>query len=50
MKLQDAFPYELVFDRLARQPSSHPPEPHEKLETCEHYMINLVTTLHKADN
>ena len=39
-------PYELVFGKLARQPSSEPLLPHEKLETYDDYLINLITKLH----
>ncbi|XP_033222810.1 uncharacterized protein K02A2.6-like [Belonocnema kinseyi] len=40
-------PYELVFGKISRQPSSEPPPPHEKLETYDDYTIKLVTRLHE---
>ena len=39
-------PYELVFGKLARQPSSEPLLSHEKLETYDYYLINLIRKLH----
>lgn len=39
-------PYELVSGRLARQPSSDPPLPHERLEIYGDCLMNLVTKLH----
>ena len=38
--------YELVFGKLARQPSSEPLLAHEKLEAYGDYLINLITKLH----
>ena len=40
-------PYELVFGKLARQPSSEPLPEHEWLETYDDYLIKLVTRLHE---
>ena len=40
-------PYELVFSKLARQPSSEPLPEDEKLETYDDYLIKLVTRLHE---
>ena len=40
-------PYELVFGKLARQPSSEPLPEHEKLETYDDYLIKLITRLHE---
>ena len=40
-------PYELVFSKLARLPSSIPRSEHEKLETYYIYMTKLITKLHQ---
>ena len=40
-------PYELVFRKLGRKPSSKPLPEHEKLETYDDYSIKLVTRLHE---
>ena len=40
-------PYELVFGKLARQPSSEPLPEHKKLETYDDYLIKLVTRIHE---
>ena len=40
-------PYELVFGKLAREPSSEPLSQQEKLQTYDDYLINFVTELHK---
>ena len=37
----------MVFDKLAREPSSEPLSQQEKLQTYDDYLINLVTQLHK---
>ena len=39
-------PYELVFGKLAREPSSESLSQNEKLQTYDDYLINLVTQLH----
>ena len=38
-------PYELVFGKLAREPSSEPLSQQEKLQTYDDYLINFVTQL-----
>ena len=40
-------PYELVFGKLAREPSSEPLSQKEKLQTYDDYLINFVTQLHE---
>ena len=40
-------PYELVFGKLAREPSSEPLSQQEKLQTYDDYLINFVTQLHE---
>ena len=40
-------PYELVFVKLAREPSSEPLSRQEKLQTYDDYLINFVTQLHE---
>ena len=40
-------PYELVFGKLAREPSSEPLAQQEKLQTYDDYLINFVTQLHE---
>ena len=40
-------PYELVFGKLARLPTSDPPLEHEKLETYDQYLKKLITCLHE---
>ena len=40
-------PYELVFGKLARLPSSDPLPEHEKMETYDMYMTKLITKLHE---
>ena len=37
--------YELVFGKLAREPSSEPLSHQEKLQTYDNYLINLSTQL-----
>ena len=39
-------PYELVFGKIARIPSSEGLAPNEKLANYDEYLINLVTQLH----
>jgi len=39
-------PYELVFGKIARVPSSELPAPEDRLENYDEYLINLVTQLH----
>ena len=39
--------YELVFRKLAREPSSEPLSQKEKLQTYDDYLINFVTQLHE---
>ena len=39
--------YELVFGKLAREPSSEPLSQQEKLQTYDDYLINFVTQLHE---
>ena len=39
--------YELVFGKLAREPSSEPLLHNEKLQTYDDYLINFVTQLHE---
>ena len=40
-------PYELVFGKLAPEPSSELLSQQEKLETYDDYLINFVTQLHE---
>ena len=40
-------PYEFVFGKLARLPSSEPLSQQEKLQTYDYYLINFVTQLHE---
>ena len=40
-------PYELVFGKLARTPSSEPLSQQEKLQTYDDYLISFVTQLHE---
>ena len=40
-------PYELVFGKLARDPSSEPLSQQEKLQTYDDYLVNFVTQLHE---
>ena len=40
-------PYELVFGKLARLPSSDPLPEHEKMETYDMYITKLITKLHE---
>ena len=40
-------PYELVFGKLAHEPSSEPLSQQEKLKTYDDYLINFVTQLHE---
>ena len=40
-------PYDLVFCKLAREPSSEPLSQQEKLQTYDNYSINFVTQLHE---
>ena len=40
-------PYELVFAKLVREPSSEPLSQNEKLQTYDNYLINFVTQLHE---
>ena len=40
-------PYELVFGKLAREPSSEPLSQNEKLQTYDDYLINFVAQLHE---
>ena len=40
-------PYELVFGKIAREPSSEPLSQPEKLQTDDDYLINFVTLLHE---
>ena len=40
-------PYELVFDKLTREPSSEPLSQNEKLRTYDDYLINFVTLLYE---
>ena len=40
-------PYELVFGKLAREPSSEPLSQNEKFQTYVDYLINFVTQLHQ---
>ena len=40
--------YELVFGKLAWQPSSKPLPEHEKLKTYDDYLAKLVTRLHET--
>ena len=40
-------PYELVFGKLALEPSSEPLSKNEKLQTYDDYLINFVTKLHE---
>ena len=40
-------PYELVFGKLAREPSSEPLSQNEKLQTYDDYLINFVTQLYE---
>ena len=46
MKAQNA-PYELVFGKLAREPSSELLSQQQKLQTYDDYLINFVTQLHE---
>ena len=39
--------YELVFGKLACEPSSEPLSQNEKLQTYDDYLINFVTQLHE---
>ena len=39
--------YELVFGKLAHEPSSEPLSQNEKLQTYDDYSINFVTQLHE---
>ena len=39
--------YELVFGKLAREPSSEPLSQNEKLQTYDDYLINFVIQLHE---
>ena len=39
--------HELVFGKLAREPSSEPLSQQEKLQTYHDYLINFVTQLHE---
>ena len=40
-------PYELIFDKLGREPPSEPLSQQEKLQTYDDYLINFVTQLHE---
>ena len=40
-------PYESVFGKLARLPSSDPLPEHEKMETYDMYLTKLITKLHE---
>ena len=40
-------PYELVFSKPARLPSSVPLPEHQKLETYDMYKTKLITKLHQ---
>ena len=40
-------PYELVFGKLAREPSSEPLSQNEKLQTYDDYLISFVTQMHE---
>ena len=40
-------PYELVFGKLASEPSSEPLSQNEKLQTHDDYLINFVTQMHE---
>ena len=40
-------PYELVFGKLAREPSTEPLSQNEKLQIYDDYLINFVTQLHE---
>ena len=40
-------PYELVFGKLAREPSSEPLSQNEKLQTYDDYLINFLVQLHE---
>ena len=40
-------PYELVFRKLAREPSSEPLSQNEKMQTYDDYLINFLTQLHE---
>ena len=40
-------PHELVFGKLAREPSSEPLSQKEKLQSCDDYLINFVNILHE---
>ncbi|XP_043475954.1 uncharacterized protein LOC122507359 [Leptopilina heterotoma] len=40
-------PYELVFGKLAREPSSESPSQNEKLQTYDEYLTTFVTQLHE---
>ena len=40
-------PYELVFGKLAREPSSEPLSQQEKLQNYDDYLISFVTQLHE---
>ena len=47
MKGTKCTPYELVFGKLARLPSSDPLPECEKMETYDMYMTKLITQLHE---
>ena len=40
-------PYEMIFGKLAHEPSSEPLSQNEKLQTYDDYSINFVTQLHE---
>ena len=43
----NCIPYELVFGKLGREPTSEPLSQQEKLQTYDDYLINFVTQLHE---